>query len=200
MSLFRLGCNATRLQQNDRTLKVERDGIRVEGAATPASPPQNNGEQKTKTEDAFEPLFEYFPAETISLFLAAVSLLNSIDKAPDAASLSYRFGLLAFFAVLTPLMVLLVAYATYHERQRMGLIPSDQQFVIPWFDLFASAVAFVPWAMAVPGLFPKGLITDGTWTTEVLQLFAAFFAYAVSWFLSQLRRIVGTQNPQGNAS
>lgn len=202
MSLFQLGCNATRRQQNDKAPNVERGDIGVAGAAMPTSAPQSSAEQKTKTEEAIEPIVEYFPAETIALFLAAVSFWNSLDTSSGITSLSYRLGLVAVFTVLTPLMVLLIAYATHRETQRMGLMPIEQRFVAPQFDLFASATAFVPWALAVPGLFPKerfpeGQIAGGAWTTEVIQLFAVFLAFAVSWFLSQGRRIVGPTTSQG---
>lgn len=190
MSLIRLGSAATRRQRNRPDVEAAAD----RGSLSP-NVIGTTTETETATERAFESLVQYFPAETVTLFLAAISVVHSLDQVPFVAGL-HPLWLVAIFTIVTPVMLLVAAYATFRESQRAGTIPSDQHFQLPVFDLVASAIAFVPWALAVPGLFPdpdKSADPQAlsAWTNEVVQVFAAFLAFAVSWFLSQLRRIFG---------
>ncbi|MGJ8534141.1 MAG: hypothetical protein ACSHYC_18300 [Alphaproteobacteria bacterium] len=190
MSLVRLGSAATRRQQTVSKAVVAKDLNHSSPSAIATT-----AETETATERAFEPLVQYFPTETITLFLAAISVFHSLDHISFVIKMN-PLWLVAAFTILTPLMVLLVAYATFRESQLAGNMPPEQRFKLPVFDLIASAVAFVPWALAVPGLFPAFVSppdqqTQNIWTSEIMQVFAAFLAFSVSWFLSQLRRIIG---------
>ena len=196
MSLIRLGGAATRRQIAPLSTHAPREGLASAAGAPPAtgggSPMATMTETETATEKAFQQLVQYIPTETVTLFLAAVSLVASLEGVAWAEALR-PYGLIAIFTVLTPLMLLLGAYATFREGQHTGQIPKDQAFKLPKFELFASAVAFVPWAFAVPGLLPEPSsdAAPSAWTQEVIHVFAAFAAFGVSWILSQLRRIVG---------
>lgn len=186
MSLIRLGSAATRRQQASNDA---RDAEPVQRSATATM-----AETETATEKAFQQLVQYIPTETVTLFMAAVSVVNSLDHIPVMANLS-PLWMVAVFTLVTPLMLLTAAYATFRESQRGGKIPTTQRFKLPTFDLVASAIAFVPWAFSVPGLFPEPNTTtaaaqsQNVWSGEVGQVFAAFLAFATSWFLSQMRRI-----------
>ena len=205
MSLIRLGSAATRRQiitdpgaigfeANGNPLTLATQSLTRGSVAT-------QSETESNTEKAFEQLVQYFPTETVTLFLAAVSMVQTFDHVPWVMQLR-PFGLIAIFTLLTPLMLLMAAFATFREEKRAGRIPKPQKFEIPIFELCASAIAFVPWALAVPGLFPdaplpsptqagsEAVATTGVWTAEIAQVFAAFSAFWVSWLLSQLRRIL----------
>lgn len=197
MSLIRLGSASTRRQviklagnHSDRAEQYLNDSP-ITGDGQPVQLSVST-ETTTETEKAFQQIVQYFPTETVTLFLAAVSLVTTLDYIPWVAQLR-PFWLIALFAILTPLMLLLAAYATFREEQNKQRIPVEAHFVLPKFDLIASSIAFIPWALAVPGLFPETVATEdqiqGGWTTEVAQVVAAFLAFAVSWLLSQLRRI-----------
>lgn len=190
MSLVRLGSAATRRQQTVSKAVIAKDLNHSWPSAIATT-----AETETAMERAFEPLVQYFPTETITLFLVAISVFHSLDHISFVNKMS-PLWLVAAFTILTPLMVLLVAYATFRESQRAGNMPPEQRFKLPVFDLIASAVAFVPWALAVPGLFPASVSPldqqiQNIWTSEITQVLAAFLAFSVSWFLSQLRRIIG---------
>jgi len=197
MSLIRLGSASTRRQviklagnHSDRAEQYLNDSP-IAGDGRPVQLSVST-ETTTETEKAFQQIVQYFPTETVTLFLAAVSLVATLDYIPLVAQLR-PFWLIALFAILTPLMLLLAAYATFREEQNKQRIPAEAHFVFPKFDLIASSIAFIPWALAVPGLFPETVATEGQiqsgWTTEIAQVVAAFLAFSVSWLLSQLRRI-----------
>ncbi|MEO1110363.1 MAG: hypothetical protein AAFX90_20825 [Pseudomonadota bacterium] len=155
MSLIRLGSASTR-----RRFKIPPRPTIMEAmpGATPPPPEVTATQQETETETekAFQQLVEYFPTETVTLFMAAVSLMNSFNHIPTVAAIS-PLWLVAVFTVFTPVMLLLAAFATHREMQaRVRKADPDAPltpFELPVFDLFASAIAFVPWALAVPGLF-----------------------------------------------
>ncbi len=149
MSLTRLGANATR-----RRLGVQNEGPALAAAApvgvqADTKPPNS----KSKTENTVQRLVEYFPTETVTLFMAAISAQKSFDHIPFVAGIS-PFWMIVAFTVLTPLMLLTAAYATHREIVNSNKALSNQKFDWPIFDLIAAAFAFVPWALSVPGLFP----------------------------------------------
>lgn len=174
MSLIRLGSASTR-----RRFKIPpRPTIMESMPGAAPRPPEATATQQeteTETEKAFQQLVEYFPTETVTLFMAAVSLMNSFNHIPAVHSIS-PLWLVVVFTVFTPAMLLLAAFATHREMQaRVREADPDAPltpFELPVFDLFASAIAFVPWALAVPGLFverpprDQNEETDGAATTE----------------------------------
>lgn len=202
MSLIRLGSAATRRRlalAAGGSAAASGAGIAVGTVARPAAI-TTVPETETETERAFQQLVQYIPTETVTLFLAAVSLVNSVENVWWIDFLG-PFHLIAIFALLTPAMLLTAAYATFRESRKANTALTEVPFQVPWFDLFASAIAFVPWALAVPGLFsdPAAATTGAAMendvsatglTTESAQVFAAFLAFAVSWLLSQARRIL----------
>ncbi|MEP2028817.1 MAG: hypothetical protein ABJI96_08940 [Paracoccaceae bacterium] len=199
MSLIQLGSAATRRQfsqgeKRQREGEVALAGVSelTRGGVTMATAAIRN-ETDTETEKALEQLIRYLPTETVTLFLAAVSFANAFDHVSWIAALM-PFGLIALFTLITPLILLAAAFATFVEAQRKGTIPADTAFSIPVFDMIASAIAFVPWALAVPGLFLEGVgdvEETRELTAELAQVAAAFLAFVTSWALSLVRRIIG---------
>ena len=194
MSLVRLGAAATH-RAMVRTAAPEAETARAMGIGPTATRPETG----TVTERAFQQLVEYFPTETVALFMAAVSLRDSLDHMPFFADLSPGW-LIAGFTVLTPLMLLTAAYATHREIARSLPTGAAPRFEVPVFDLCASAIAFVPWSLSVPGLFRDGEEAGGGWTAAEAQVLAVFLAFLVAWFLSQLRRIFAATRPRRNGT
>lgn len=162
------------------------EGIAPESLAAPGSPgaPEpaaSVDDGKNKAEAALQQLTAFIPGETITLFITAVSTWNTLKGQPWLTWMTPLF-LVGIFVMLTPLMLLLAGYAMFREEKRAGRIVADAAYALPWFDLGASAAAFAVWAFAVPGLYDNN---------ETIQIISAFAAFALSWFLSQLRRIVG---------
>ncbi|UIJ70333.1 hypothetical protein [Aurantimonas sp. HBX-1] len=189
MSLTRLGSAAARRQLDGAS---RRDSAPAPGVAPydfPAHVPPTpalaaHTETGTETEKALEQLTQFIPAETITLFIAAVSAREALEGQTWVAWLTSPV-LIAIFTLLTPLLLLLAGYATFREGRRKGQAAgSDVSFAIPWFDMCASAVAFAIWSLAVPGLFADA---------STMQVIAAFAALFVSSLLSQIRRIVGVR-------
>ena len=175
MSLVRLGSAAARRQ-------IEA----IEGAAQAQARSLDpalavSTETAARTEKGAEQLTQFIPTEMITIFLAAVSAWQSLKPAGEA----HWFGahwLVAVFAILTPLMLVLAGFATFQEEKRARALPADVRFILPRFEMIAATVAFSVWAFAVPGLYPGN---------EEIQILVAFGALIVSWILSQCRRIVG---------
>lgn len=136
------------------------------------------------TETAMDQLTKYIPTEMITIFLAAVSAWNVLNREEGGFLAGMApLVLILVFTVLTPAVLLLMVYATFAEtRRRTG--NADMRFTLPWFSMVAAALAFFVWAFAVPGLYPG---------REALQVLAAFGALVVSFILSQVRRIVGPE-------
>ncbi|MEM9734933.1 MAG: hypothetical protein AAF903_15845 [Pseudomonadota bacterium] len=154
-------------------------------------------ETDTTTERALEQLVQYFPVETMTLFLSVVSFKGMFEQGTWIKDLS-PFALIGAFALITPLMVLLVAFATFREEKQRGTIQADKPFTVPVFDMLASAIAFSIWALAVPGQFESSASGEegsaNMFTAEMAQCFAAIFGFFASWVLSQIRIILGLQS------
>lgn len=203
MSLVRLGSASTRRRVEWDVPAGRAPGHRSlrEGGAPRPGTLAVTAETSSETEKALEQLIQYVPTETVTLFLGAVTLLQTFEHIDWLAALR-PWGIVAAFAALTPLILLGIAVATFRDEKRHGRIPRDAGFELPVFDMAASAVAFVPWALAVPGLFPdpaagtsKG---EGVWTADTAQVVAVVLAFATSSFLSYLRRIVAPLPPEPN--
>ncbi len=105
-----------------------------EVSETAAEAPQPSGS------NAFETLTRYIPTETITLYLGAMAALKEFTTAGISV-----WAIYAFFAILTP--ILLIVLTLGHARQS-----GEQGYaMLHWWPPLASTIAFLVWAMSVPG-------------------------------------------------
>lgn len=129
-------------------------------------------------EDVFDGLTKYFPTESMTLYVAALSAQKALvgfwaALTPWALYLSGVF--------LTPLLFLLILIGKRAKLPDEPLLPRLKQW--PWWKLLASTVAFAVWALAVPPQPTPEL------RTEAGGVVAAFLALSVSMALRLLEPI-----------
>lgn len=151
-------------------------------APAPAPAPDEN--------ENFEALTKYIPTETITLFVAAVGAWDAIRRLDTAAQSgpsllspdTISWMIYAVFAILTPLLVWLSAYSSYwRARKALPEGTEPAAFVMPKFRMVAALIAFLVWALAVPGLL----------SGPVWQIVGPLAALVVSTFLSLFEPIFG---------
>lgn len=91
-------------------------------------------------------LVKYIPTEVITLYVATLSAAPALqDVFPYIRTNDIYWA----FTIITPLLLFLIYI---NKRATSGLrpiIPARQQW--PWWKLIAATVAFMVWALAVPG-------------------------------------------------
>lgn len=91
-------------------------------------------------------LVKYIPTEVITLYVATLSAAPALqDVFPNVGTNDIYWG----FTIITPLLLFLVYV---NKRATSGLrpiVPQAREW--PWWKLFAATVAFMVWALAVPG-------------------------------------------------
>jgi len=140
--------------------------------------PRGLDSSPSATSDRFEILTKYIPTESITMFVAVMSGLGAAQQLSDKIQVN-PWLVYAVFAALTPILVWLVALVIHREADRAGSAPP--QFALPWFRMVAALVAFLVWALAVPGL-----VND-----PVVQIFASVGAVVVSTILTLFERLLG---------
>jgi hypothetical protein len=141
--------------------------------SAPQSMPLESERLNPSSPSGFEMLTRYIPTETITLYVGAMAARDEIAKLlglPDAIWPIYWV-----FAFLTPILLLLL---TLGANRRAGAASAGP---IHWWPLFASFLAFLVWAMSVPG-HP---------IAEQLKALPAFAALFLSVFLSLLDPVLG---------
>lgn len=125
-------------------------------------------------------LTKYIPTETVTLFVAVVGAISSID---EGSRRPYLLGAYWFFAILTPVFVVLVAYRSYlkptADAKRL-----TTGFTLPVFRMVAAFVAFLVWGLAVPNIAAVFTI-EGT----LVQILSGVGALIVSTILTMLEPI-----------
>jgi len=102
---------------------------------------------------ALNALAKYIPAETTTAFLASLGLLAAIDG-PSSGGVPLAWVVYATCAVLTPVFVYLSARVTWQSAAS-----KPATFATPVWRMSAAALAFLVWALAVPGMLPdKGTV------------------------------------------
>lgn len=90
-------------------------------------------------------LVKYIPTEVITLYVATLSAAPALqDLFPSLRTSDIYWG----FTIVTPLLLFLVYV---NKRATSGLTPVPDKSEWPWWKLFASMIAFMVWALAVPG-------------------------------------------------
>ena len=90
-------------------------------------------------------LVKYIPTEVITLYVATLSATPALqDVFPSMQTRDVYWG----FTIVTPLLLFLVYV---NKRATSGLTPVPTAREWPWWKLIAATVAFMVWALAVPG-------------------------------------------------
>lgn len=110
------------------------------GEAAPEATAQDN-----RITNTVNVLFKYIPTESVTLYIAAVSASPALKtQFPFITDMQLYW----FFAVLTPLLSLLI-FAGKRRTSGLSLLPPVAQW--PWWTTVAATIAFLAWALAVPG-------------------------------------------------
>lgn len=91
-------------------------------------------------------LVKYIPTEVITLYVATLSAAPALqDVFPSMQTRDIYWA----FTIVTPLLLLLV-YINKRVTSGLTPLPSDRRDW-PWWKLIAATLAFMVWALAVPG-------------------------------------------------
>jgi hypothetical protein len=132
-----------------------------EGYATNLGLERTAGQAETlgeRTMDYLSQLAKYIPAEILSAY---IPVLNFIP----ADAVYVQWALYTFFAVITPVFVWLRSFKKYVRKKKHG-----EAFAVPWFTMTAALLAFLIWAMALPGSLIIHLRLVPAWLTSVLVI------------------------------
>jgi len=144
--------------------------------AVPALPSAQPARPSTPPNNALSMLVKYIPTESVTLYVAAISAaaaLKSIWSQVNAVQIYW------FFAALTPVIFILVLLGKRRMMHLLPLLPPVREF--PWWKLIACTVAFLVWALAVPG--------NPYISGESAGAVVGFFAIFISTILSLLEPI-----------
>ena len=133
-------------------------------------------------------LVKYIPTEVVTLYVAAASTTQAVHSAMP--SFDGRITYWAF-GVLTPVIFMLV-YGSKRASSGLPLFPPIAQW--PWWRMVAATIAFLVWALAVPG--------NPYIVGDVGAVAAGFGAIVISTLLSLLEPIFERPTPMipGNAN
>jgi hypothetical protein len=120
-------------------------------------------------------LVKYIPTEVVTLYVAAASATPALT-----ATLPFIDARLTYwaFALFTPVFLLLL-YASKRASNNLPPLPPLRQ--LPWWKMIAATVAYLVWALAVPG--------NPYVPSEAAAVIAGFGAVAISTVLSLLEPI-----------
>ncbi|HSM54555.1 MAG TPA: hypothetical protein VK879_00235 [Candidatus Sulfomarinibacteraceae bacterium] len=122
--------------------------VRSGGAPAAATLSQLNGEAADRDNmvtGSLNLLVKYIPTEVITLYVATLSAAPALQEVfPRIRTGDIYWG----FTIITPLLLLLIYI---NKRATSGLTPVPPARQWPWWKLFAATVAFMVWALAVPG-------------------------------------------------
>ena len=120
-------------------------------------------------------LVKYIPTEIVTMYVASVSTIQSLRSALPFFDARFLYW---GFTVLTPCLLVLM-YASKRATEGLPTLPKLRE--MPWWKMTASSVAFMVWALAVPG--NPYIAGDGA------PIVAGFGAIVISTLLSLLEPI-----------
>lgn len=130
---------------------------------------------KLDAQNAMSALVEYLPAETVTLYLAAMSSLPALGKVSSRLDARLVYWT---FAILTPVLFALIFIGKRRGAQQPALPPLREW---PWWQTLACTIAFLAWGLVVP---------DGPYlNTEHGRVLATLIAIIASALLGVLGRI-----------
>lgn len=120
-------------------------------------------------------LVKYIPTEVITLYVATLSATPALQELfPGVQTKDIYWA----FTIVTPVLLFLVYV---NKRVTSGLSPAPPMRQWPWWKLGAATVAFMVWALAVPG--------NPYVSGETSAVIAALGAVFISMFLNLLEPI-----------
>lgn len=126
----------------------------------PPSPPQ---EEKNR----FDALTKYVPTETITLYVAAISAQSALQSCVSFLTATFLYWL---FAALTPLILFLIYLG---KSLHAGVSKKAALASPPVWRMIAGTLAFLAWAIAVPGGPYLNISTEQKIIASFLALFAS---------------------------
>jgi hypothetical protein len=126
--------------------------------------------QNNQVTNALSALTKYIPTEAVTLYIAAVSATVALKEIFPFVT---DIGMYWFFAAFTPIF-LFITFLGKRRAAGLAALPSAREW--PWWDMVAATVAFLIWALAVPGNQLLDTPTGG--------VVAGFLAIFVSTILS----------------
>lgn len=129
------------------------------------------------TSSALEKLVKYIPAEVVTLYVAALGAMPTIQNAISGADAKWAFWI---SVGATPLLCLIVFGG---KRRAGGQSPFPGLRDWPWWGMFSATVAFLLWGCTVP--------SSAYLTSESAKVIAAFGAVLASTLLSVLEPLLG---------
>ena len=128
------------------------------------------------SDSALAGLSKYIPTESVTLYVAAVSAQSALAGLIPWLTATVTYWI---FVVLTPIICFLlwarqVANAKKENKDFKVSLLSPKSW--PWWKMIASTIAFLVWALAVPGnpIMPPGSEAGG-----VVAAFAAIFVSTI---------------------
>jgi hypothetical protein len=127
--------------------------------------------EENQVTNALSMLVKYIPTESITLYIAALSAGVALQKFSPHITAKFIYW---FFAILTPLLVLVIYFGKRKVAKLQPSVPRLGEW--PWWKTIAATIAFLVWALAVPG---------NPYVSEPLQsALVGFLAVFVSTILS----------------
>jgi uncharacterized membrane protein YfcA len=104
--------------------------------------------EDNKVTNALSMLVKYIPTESITLYIAALSAVEALQTFSNYITTKFIYW---FFAILTTILVLVIYFGKRKVAKLQPTIPPLKEW--PWWKTIAATIAFLIWALAVPGNF-----------------------------------------------
>ncbi len=178
MSLIRLATEARRTpQQRGNQPEIQREN-------PPEIQPENlQNRQNPNNQENIAALTKYIPTESITLYVATLAALPAIATLATWFTASVAYWL---FAALTPVLLLVLKLRQSAIENKNWKLPPGEW---PIWRMVASTIAFLVWALAVPG---NAIASPADQSVGVIVGFAAA---TVSWFLNLIEPFVEPPSP-----
>ena len=124
--------------------EVRRNVLGGAGVLPPLVPGSPVAPPRTTVTNALSMLVKYIPTESVTLYVAAISAAAALNSFWSITGAHIYW----FFAALTPIIFILI-YLGKRRALRLPTLPPVGE--LPLWKLFACTVAFLVWALAVPG-------------------------------------------------
>jgi hypothetical protein len=139
-----MSLNALTEQELRRRSNRTRGGRQQSGAVVPESAGAAADAGDGRVGNALAALIGYIPTEVITLYVAALSAQQAVL---DATGFFDARWTLWCFTALTPALLLLIYLSKVAAGG--GSLPGPRAW--PWWKMCAASIAFIVWALAVPG-------------------------------------------------
>jgi hypothetical protein len=170
-----LGAAKSEIKQRDAKAQVLAEATQGGGDGIPPGKPRShnfpNGDApRDPPSDILSGLTKYIPTESITLYVSTVSAQQALKSIGLTPAFTYWF-----FVGLTPLLLITLFLRQLAVEGSQWRVKIEQ---LPWWQVIASTIAFMTWALAVPG---NPIISPNDSTQGAVAALAATF---VSIFLN----------------